>query len=367
MATIKESRDRAGQKCWRVRIRIEGFETLSKTLYAPEFTRRKDVEIWAQLQEAQLRERRKTIADGIVCDKTVADAIAVYKKVKTFKSKSHKEFIHLSLDWWEMQIGHMKLHEVSTPIVSEGRDILSGKGYSASSVKKSLQAISGVYVMSNEKGWVRGNPVEGVRKPIEPRSRVRYLTDDELNRLLSSVRSCQSLAMPVIVTLALTTGARKTELLSLKWSEVDFSRKRLIFLETKNNHRRSLSLADPAIKTLKCWHESHKQTTYVFENDLGKPLTINKTWQRIVKRAKLEDFHFHDLRHCAASYLAMNGVPTVQIADILGHKTLAMVGKYAHLSEDSNRQALEAMANKFLAPVFDPKPLPKVAALRRVK
>jgi integrase len=365
MASIKEALDKFGRKCWRVRIRIEGFDTISKTLGAPDFLSKKQAQDWAMRQELVLKERKRTIEAGIITGKPLNEAIEHYKTHKTFKGHGHRGSIHLALDWWASRFGDVDMADVTPVMVAQGRDELLFVDYAPGTVKKFLQALSGLYAMGNDLGWVKGSPEKDVKRPTEPRARVRYLADDELTTLLKEVRRCANPALPVIVMLALCTGARRGELLNLKWADVDFARRRVYLMQTKTDKPRAAHLIDQALASLKTYAEAVAQKTYVFESKDGRPLNISRTWQRIIKRAKLDDFHFHDLRHSAASFLAMNGVPTVQIADILGHKTLAMVGRYAHLSEDSNRQALEAMADKFLKPLFDS--TPKRPPLKRVK
>lgn len=359
MATIWKDRNKSGDVKWRARVRIEGFDALAKT-----FDFERDAKIWAQQTETALRQRRRSIDSGLITGKPLTEAIEHYKTHKTFKGRGHKWSIHQALDWWSLRFGDIDMADVTPTMVSQARDDLL-TGYGASSVKKFLQALSGVYAMGNDLGWVKGNPRVGVKTPSEPRARVRYLNDQEMTALLKQVRKCRNPALAVIVMLALCTGARRGELLALKWRDVDFERRRLYLMETKTDKPRAAHLIDQALDSLKAYAEAVDRKTYVFESKAGNPLNISRTWQRILIGAKLEDFHFHDLRHSAASFLAMNGVPTVQIADILGHKTLAMVGRYAHLSEDSNRQALEAMADKFLKPLFET--APKRTRLKRVK
>jgi integrase len=76
------------------------------------------------------------------------------------------------------------------------------------------------------------------------------------------------------------------------------------------------------------------------------PIDIRTPWETAIKRAKVSDFRFHDLRHSAASYLAMNGASLAEIAEILGHKTLQMVKRYSHLSESHTSKVVAAMNEK---------------------
>src|SRR5262249_1774400 len=130
-------------------------------------------------------------------------------------------------------------------------------------------------------------------------------------------------------------GARKMELLTLTWRDVDLQRGVITLHTTKNGERRVLPLAGPAMALMRQHAKVRRpDTPPVFPRSDGrKPLDIRSVWKTALKHANIVDFRFHDLRHSAASYLAMNGASLAEIAEILGHKTLAMVKRYAHLSE----------------------------------
>lgn len=85
------------------------------------------------------------------------------------------------------------------------------------------------------------------------------------------------------------------------------------------------------------------------KRDRSVPMDIRKAWESCLREAEVEDFRFHDLRHSAASYLAMSGASLTEIADVLGHKTLDMVKRYAHLTEGHKASVVERMASKFLS------------------
>jgi integrase len=134
-------------------------------------------------------------------------------------------------------------------------------------------------------------------------------------------------------------------LLGLHWPDVDLKRATLTFQETKNGERRAVPLTGPALALM---HQHAKvrrlDTVLVFPDATGKrPVGIREAWEYAVKQAGIVDFRFHDLRHTAASYLAMSGASLAEIAEVLGHKTLAMVKRYAHLSEAHTRGVVERM------------------------
>jgi integrase len=184
-----------------------------------------------------------------------------------------------------------------------------------------------------------------VSKPKEPRGRVRFLADDERQHLLAACKASRNPYLYTVVVLALATGARKGELLGLTWPTVNLQRGTVTLQDTKNGERRTLHLTGIALDLMRQHGKIRRiDSPFVFPDPTGtKPCSIREAWDYAVRRAKIEDFRFHDLRHSAASYLAMNGASLLEIAEILGHKTLSMVKRYAHLSDSHTRRVVERM------------------------
>lgn len=189
-----------------------------------------------------------------------------------------------------------------------------------------------------------------VKKPSEPRGRVRFLSDEEREALLQACRDSSNPWLYLAVVVALSTGMRNGELMSLSWKDVDLKAGRIVLHETKNGERRVVPLAGPALSLLKEHAKVRRLDTDLLfpankkqEDGTIRPIDLRTPWETALKRAGITDFHWHDLRHTAASYLAMNGASLAEIAEILGHKTLAMVKRYAHLSEAHTASVVERM------------------------
>jgi integrase len=193
-----------------------------------------------------------------------------------------------------------------------------------------------------EFGWIDINPCSRVRKLSEPRGRTRFLTDDERERLLASCEDSNTKELLIIVLLALSTGARKNEIRWLRWDDVNMQTETVIFRETKNGTIRSVPIVGRGLDLIREWGKIRRlDTDLVFPGKNPKhPVLFEKSWKRTLKDSDIEDFRFHDLRHSTASYLIMAGVHMRTVAEILGHRTLAMVQRYSHLSPEHLRGEL---------------------------
>jgi integrase len=349
MANIKTRTDSKNKKKYNVRIRLKGFPTQSAT-----FDRLTDAKKWAQQTESAMREGRhfKTIESK---RHTLTELIDRYiKQVMPTKPKSAKDQT-TQLNWWKDQIGCYLLADVTPPLLSEYRDILSNqiildnKTRAPSTINRYIAALSHVFTIAvKEWGWLDDNPFRKVSKQKEPRGRVRYLSDEERVKLLDVCRQSNNPYLYTIVVLALSTGARKNELLSLTWDKIDLGRQVITLLETKNGEIRILPLVEHAFDLMK-QHSNVRliNTNLVFPGQKPqKPMDIRSAWEAALNKAGIEDFRFHDLRHSAASYLAMNGATLAEIAEVLGHKTLQMVKRYSHLSHGHMSKVVASMNEK---------------------
>jgi len=198
--------------------------------------------------------------------------------------------------------------------------------------------------------WLDSNPIEKIRKYQEPKGRIRYLDDEECARLIAVCKESDNPLLYPAVMLAITTGARRSEILGLRWADVDLNAKRAILHETKNGEKRTLAIIEPALSLL-CEMESKRgDSEFVFypRRYTGEKhhANIMHAWYAALSAADIKDFRFHDLRHTTASYLAMDGATMGEIADILGHKTLQMTKRYSHLSDQHKQSVVERVMSK---------------------
>jgi integrase len=198
--------------------------------------------------------------------------------------------------------------------------------------------------------WEIPNPAKRMRQK-EPEGRVRSLTVAEAQRLLEEAgKSRRSPHLADFVRLALNTGCRRDELLRLQWSRVDFDANLFLLGEgdTKTGRRRSVPLneeARAALLNLAGFREKHcPGSPWVFSHkDGSRQEAIKSAFGRALERAGIKDFRIHDLRHTCASWLVSTGQPLHVVRDLLGHSTIKMTERYAHLAPENVRAAVAAL------------------------
>ncbi len=326
MATITERKTSKGKRRYQVQVRRKGRPTLNQT-----FGNKTLAKEWAKEVEGRINSSR--FLRRVEEEKhTLGDCIDRYKDENLAGLSERERFNRTRyLDWWGERIGDLALSEVTPAVITETR-------------AKLLNMIA-----EKEWMWIDQNPVRKIRRRPERRGRVRFLSKKERKKLLEACEKSTDSRLYALVLFALTTGARKGELLGLKWSDVDLKNRRARLQKTKNKDRRTISFPGPAGDLLKRMSKTPHISGYVFANPEGKPLFREKPWRKALSAAKIEDFRFHDLRHTAASYLAMSGATLPELAAFLGHRTLAMAQRYAHLTEPHSEAVAERMVDEFLS------------------
>ena len=205
-----------------------------------------------------------------------------------------------------------------------------------------LALLKNVFNKAIEWEKVTDNPVKKVRLYREDNARTRFLTDEEEASLLPY---CGPQLKPLVMT-ALHTGFRASELLSLTWQDVDF-RRGVVTVQAgyeKNGEGRNVPMNQVLTATLKAVKLQGAEGGQVFCSRKGTPYRSFRTaFERAVRKAGVQDFTFHDLRHTFASRLVMAGVGLPTVKELLGHKDITMTLRYAHLSSDHKQAAVKKL------------------------
>ena len=351
MAHIEKRMRENGKPAYTATVRVRGFPTKCAT-----FDKHSEARDWANTLESDMRAGR--YGADVVARKRTADEMIQRYIDTVLESKSTKAgFIaaqRQQLTWWQARLKGLRLINLTPFIINECKEDLAGPNFSRrkpGTVNRYLMAFNHVVETAiREWGWLSVNPMKKITKPKEPRGRVRCLSDDERNALMRACAKEEKKPLLLIVLLALCTGARKGEILSLKRKDVYLDRLMAVAHETKNGEARQLYFWAGLADMLREWiAQPHPKSALLFPTRGGKTrMCIEAEWRRALRRANIEDFRFHDLRHTSASYMAMTGGEMMAIAEALGHKDLKMVKRYSHLSKGHVAEMVTSMNQKML-------------------
>ncbi|MGB5832858.1 MAG: site-specific integrase, partial [Thiohalocapsa sp.] len=338
MATI-EKLARASGLVYKAKVRRQGHPTTTRT-----FKHRSDAEKWARKTEAEL-ERDAAGLSNPAQKHTVASCITRFRAERLPELQPGTQVAYdIHLRYWTEHLGRLRLSDVTPSKLAEHRDALLATERKPASVNRMLAALAAVFTRC-VKHWhlLEHNPVHRVAKLSENNARTRFLSQAELDRLLSACRDSDSPDLHLAVLLAVTTGCRKSELMMLRWSQVDLAAGVIRLEHTKNGDQRTLAIPRQIIPPLEQRNAAQQQGNVVELRADGllfpsrasknKPVDLRGAWLKAVERAGLGDFHWHDLRHSTASFLAAGGASLREIGEVLGHRSVEATRRYSHLTE----------------------------------
>lgn len=352
MGTLIVRKGKEGKNRYQARVRVKGGKQIAKTFDSK--SRAKD---WMVSTEAGIKEGRFNYIQEQERH-TVSDMIDRYIETELIKKPKSYKKQKMQLEWWSEKIGHYTLAKIRPALIVECRDKLSigitcrGGKRSPSTVNRYLAVLSHCFtVATREWQWVDDNPMRSVGKLKEARGRDNILEFEEMQVLLAACKASRNKNLFPIVRLALATGMRRGEISSLAWKDVDLQRSRIILRNTKNNEVRAVHLApdiNEMLKELYLARESHMN--FLFPSQDGrKPADIRTSWEAALERANLKNFRFHDLRHTAASHMAMGGSSDAELRSFLGHRSATMVTRYAHYRESAMESSVNRLSEKITA------------------
>lgn len=337
MPTIRKRQGR-----WQAQVRKAGTLPISKT-----FEQYADAVTWARVQEGKLSRPYSRDAFENLRTLTLADLIARYiREITPAKRGADIETIRLG----KMQrdpLALIAIGKLRPNDVAAYRDRRLSE-VSTETVRRELGSYQHVIEVAR-KEWglpLIENPVRAIRKPPAGAARQRRLNSGELDCLTVATRKSRSQVFRDVVTFALETAMRRSEVLGIRWPDVDFERGFVRLALTKNGQGRIVPLTAHALALLVRRREAAGDEPRVF------PITANSVrlaWQRLVKRAKLADLHFHDLRHEAISRFFEQGLSVPEVALISGHRSPRMLLRYAHVFADEVRRKLVSAPSLTLA------------------
>jgi len=321
---------------WKALIRKLGWPAKSQT-----FRTRRAAEDWARSTEDDM-------VRGVYIDRgpserlTVETALTRYEKEVTSGKKAFTQHGEKAkAKHLKVFFGKYSLAAVTPDLVATYRDKRLDEGMANNTVRLELALLSHLFTVAIQE-WRIGlvyNPVANIRKPSAGTGRNRRLTEGEEKQLLTAADKHSNPMFGWLVRLALETGMRSNELVTLTRSQVDRKRQIVRLDDTKNGSSRTVPLSPAAAKVFE-QALSHPirpiDTDLIFFGEPGKdgkrrPYTFRKIWDNLKQELGLADLHFHDLRHEAVSRFVEAGLGDQEVAAISGHKSMQMLKRYTHL------------------------------------
>lgn len=245
--------------------------------------------------------------------------------------------------------GPYKLSEITPALIDDFKQMRKAKGVTSATIVRQLNIMKRMFNLARKRWmWIRDVPPIEMEKNAD-RKRLRYLPFKEFHKLLDE---CDGW-LKGIVTVAAWTGLRQGNILGLKRSMVNMV-ERTVSLdgsETKNGEHLIIPVAEPAFQAIKeAMKVTHLKSPYVFCQKDGKPYhkrVVQKAFKKALEDAGIEDFRFHDLRHCFASWNRQAGVDIDTLADLMGHKDTRMTRRYAHIGPAHLASAVERLEESY--------------------
>ena len=332
MATIRQRGN-----TWQAIVKRKGYPTQSKS-----FDLKKDAEKWARHQE-RLLDAGQWVNRTEAEQTTLRQLLDRYEKEVTIKKRgSDIELIRISVIKRSRMVDYA-VASITGRMIAEYRDkrleVVSG-----STVHKELALLSNLFNIAI-KDWgfaLHNNPVSLIRKPAPNKARDRVLNNDQRQALITAVGQCRNPWVKPVVIFALETAARRGEILSLTWRDVDFERK--VAKVSGKTGSRTIPLSPTCVAMLKALPLS--LDGYVFPVTVD---TLKQAYERAVARAGIKDFTFHDLRHDALTTLAKRGLNILELRAISGHTTANMLQRYVSIDATDLAAKLAAQEVKKVA------------------
>ena len=295
-------------------------------------------------------------------DLALADLIGLYMAHYEGRDPTRMQ----RLTWWRAQLGALRLGEVTDDHLhtaletltdrasryyagkdADGQAVYRGrrKSVAPATINRYAAAMSAVFTWAIRrrvapKGW--DHPGRRIERRPENNEKTRFLSDDERARLLAACKASKWPRLYLVVMLALTTGARRSELTGLRWADVDLAGKLVHVGRSKNGDPKALPLVPAVVAELERFKPaagSGGGLVFPSARTPSKAYAFEPRWQEALSQAKVKTFRFHDLRHSCASLLAQNGATLLEIGDLLGHRQVSMTKRYSHLAA-THRTAL---------------------------
>lgn len=325
MATFRKRNDK-----WQARVQRAGQSSIAKT-----FNTKADAIKWARNVESQLDL-------GILAPKQtmprMMSVLARYLEEVTPTKKGVKQERNRIRQLQKSKLADMQLDKITSEVMAQYRDTRL-KTVSANTVRIELALISVLFEQCRKEwGFALANPVRGIRIPKPGKPRQRRLEEGEEDALLAACRTSRAYYLHSFVVLAIETGMRCSELLALRWENLNLNNRTAFLPDTKNGQSRTVPLSTRAVCAIqalpraisgKLFNSGYQSIHNAFK------LAVTKAQDTEASNVSfMQGLRLHDLRHEAVTRLFERGLNPIEVGIVSGHKTLSMLQRYTHLRSE---------------------------------
>jgi integrase len=344
---------------YRAYVRRQGYASRSKVCET-----QKEAKEWLRNNEADAVLKKRAGRE------TLSALIDTFVEAPPMKGTRWWEPAHL--EFWRAELGDMKVSEIGKGVINQGLaklqnkpamrntprgPIPTGKKLTVSTVNRYRASLESVFNYAIKLDMIDAHPMKGGNVPRldeSERKRNRILTAEEESRLMAAAKASNWSMLHLYVRMALTTAARKSEVLNLRWKDVNLDESVAILGKTKNKRPRALPLVSDVKATLieaRKVRPLHSDFVFYDEKDPTKPKSIDSAWKTCRAAAgllndredPLERVVLHSTRHTAVTRLLKGGANLAQAANVSGHQTLAMLKRYEHMAAQDSVELAERL------------------------
>jgi integrase len=398
MASFRERKNASGKSRWHAQIRVQGHEPQTRS-----FDRKTDAKAWAEETERLIRAGRFRVVN----ESQTRDFSELCErfKAKYLRPSRAKDYVQI-LDWWEMRLNRLRLINITSEIIQgylnelmaspcnarRKKSVATSENYptpvhaifrigsvqlipplrekpapskppkltSVGTGLRYLAVLSRVFTVAvRQLAWLDRSPVVGVERPRHEETKApRVLSPAEEKKLLREADASDNRCLHIVARIALRTGMRLNEIMRLRWNDIEFHEGHALLLvkKAKNKRQRFVPLVGDALEVVVRLRVPRgdvysEDLLFPSKKNLQKPVLIRAAWNTCLKKASIERFRFHDLRHTLASRLAGQNFSLPRIGNVLGHVDHRSTLIYTHFASDDAVQMVAQSAQMSVAAV----------------
>lgn len=332
------------EKAFKIRCEIMEQHTLGKELETLKDKRKKaDIELHKK-QEEMAKKEKYNISFSKFYEDVYKNVAEMYVKENTFKTETS-----LYEKWLKPTIGNEKIKDITIQSVEKIENNMLKANLSKRSVEYALIILRKILKYAEEHDYLQNKIIQiKPNKYTYDNKRIRFLSLEEENTLLN-ILNIRNIQLYMICLLSLHCGLRAGEIFSLTWNDVNFANKTITIRDPKNSKTRTAYMSNKVYAELQKWGQK-TANDLLFKNEKGARIeSISNTFDRVIKELGWNDnvtdsrdkVVFHTLRHTYASRLVQNGMDLYKVQKLMGHSSIAMTERYAHLAPQNLQQAVE--------------------------